>query len=363
MKVLVVGPGASWSTADVEAGLIDGLQQQGVTVIAYALDGRISGASRWLHDAWRRKKKTQPDVPKPSYPDVIYQAGMGALERALRHQVDAVIIVSGMYLHPDVVVLMRRAGLTITALLTETPYDLEQELKFAEMCHGVWTPERTTVARFESVCPNVSYLPHAWHPLRHTPEPSQDARCADLPHHDVVFVGTGFRERVEWFKAIDWTDIDLGLYGSWDALGSRDGLRRYVRGKETDNIITAELYRRAKVGLNLFRSSKGFGRGAPRLVPGAAESLSPRVYELAACGSFFVSDIRSEVAEVFGDLVPTFKHPTEAAALIRSWLVNDAGRARVAAQLPAKVAESTWRHRAVQVMTELRSLVARRQVA
>lgn len=361
MTVLVVGPGASWSTADVYAGLCDGLEANGVRVIRYALDSRIAGAHRWLHNAWRLKKRSAPDTPRPTTADVFYQAGMGALERALRHQVDAVLVVTGMYLHPDVVVLMRRAGLIVTALLTESPYDIEQESKFAQLCHAVWTTERTCVETFRAVCPNVAYLRHGWHPARHVPgpQPGDD----EVSAHDVVFVGSAFRERVAWFKAIDWTGIDLGLYGNWDGLGSTDRLRKYVRAMETDNRVTAKLYRRAKVVLNLYRSSKGWGRSAPQILPGQAESLSPRAYELAACGAFHLSESRAEVREVFGTLVPTFTTPTEAAALIRAWLVDDAGRAAVAQALPAVVAESSWRHRARQVMEDLSIVLAHTRAA
>jgi len=361
MKVLVLGPGASWSTADVEAGLVHGLQAHGVEVVRYALDGRLSGASKWLHNAWRIKKRTQPDIPKPTFSDLLYQASMGALERALRHQVDAVVAVSAMYLHPDVLILMRRAGLLVTVLFTESPYDVEKELKVAQIAHGCWTNERTCVPQFRSVCPNAGYLPHGWHPERHKPGPQPgDEKVAA---HDVVFVGSAFRERIEWFRSIDWTGIDLGLYGNWDSLSSRDRLRQYVRGGATSNAVSAALYRRAKVGLNLYRSSKGFGRTAPRIAPSSAESLSPRAYELAACGAFHLSDARAEVGEVFGDLVPTFTAPTEAAALIRRWLADDAGRAAVAASLPAVVAESSWMHRASQVIGDLSALINARRAA
>ncbi len=364
MKILVIGSGASWSTADVENGLIYGLKAQGAEVIHYALAGRINGAGRWLHNAWRIKAKTAkktgaPEPVKPTTADVFYQASMGALERALRHQVDAVVAVSGMYLHPDVLILMRRAGLLVTVLFTESPYDTEAELRVAELVHGVWTNERTVVDKFYSVCPHVRYLPHAWHPEHHSPglRPGDE----ELPQHDVVFVGTAFKERVEWFRSIDWTGIDLGLYGQWDLLGSRDRLRQYVRGGCQDNHVSAGLYRRAKIGLNLYRTSKGWGRHAPQLATGAAESLSPRAYELAACGVFHLSDARAEVAEMFGALVPTFRSATEAAALIRAWLVDDAGRAQVSAQLPATVAESSWLQRAAQVHSDLQALIDWRQ--
>jgi hypothetical protein len=359
LKILVVGAGASWSIADVEAGLVHGLKAHGVEVIRYSLDGRIAGASRWLFNAWRLKKRTQPDFPRPTQADIYYQAGMGALERALRHQVDAVIAVSGMFLHPDVLILMRRAGLLVTALFTESPYDIEHELKVAQIVHGCWTNERRSVEAFKSVCQNAGYLPHGWHPERHVPgvQPGDE----DVAAHDVVFVGSAFRERVEWFRSIDWTGIDLGLYGNWEALGARDRLRQYVRGQEVDNRLAATLYRRAKIGLNLYRQSKGFGIQAPRIAPSAAESMSPRAYELAACGVFHLSEFRAEVAEVFGAAVPTFTTPTEAAALIRRWLADDAGRAAVAASLPAMVAESSWVHRASQVMADITALVQRAQ--
>jgi len=178
-----------------------------------------------------------------------------------------------------------------------------------------------------------------------------------------VFVGTAFQERIEWFRAIDWTGIDLGLYGNWDALGGRDRLRQFVKGKLVDNPRTAALYRRAKIGLNLYRQSKGFGRGAPRIVTSSAESLSPRAYELAACGVFHLSESRAEVREVFGDAVPTFRTPAEAETLIRRWLADDAGRRATAAALPALVAESTWAHRAAQVMSDLSALLSQRRVA
>lgn len=359
LKVLVVHPGASWSTADVEAGLLYGLKGHPVQVIGYALDGRITGATTWLMGAWRRKKKEGVDLPRPTQTDILYQAGMGVLERALRHQVDVVLVVSGMYLHPDVVVLMRRAGLLVTVLMTESPYDMEPELKMAALVHGVWTNERTAVEAFRSVCPNAAYLPHAWHPERHKPGPQPGDE--NVRAHDVVFVGSGFAERVQWFRAIDWTGIDLGLYGNWDCLGGRDKLRQYVRGRETDNATAAALYRRAKIGLNLYRQSKGFGKAAPRIAAGSAESLSPRAYELAACGVFHLSESRAEVREVFGAAVPTFSSPSEAAGLIRAWLADDVGRQRVAASLPAMVAESSWSHRAAQVMADLTALVDARR--
>ncbi len=355
MRVLLVHPGASWSTADVEAGLRFGLQHHGVQVISYRLDQRIEMAHKWLHVMWRKKAKIDATLPKPHRGDVIYQAGVGALEMALRHQVDVVLVVSGMFLHPDVIVMMKRAGLRVTVLFTESPYDHEREMAFAKLADGCWTCERSVVPDFQAVNPNAGYLAHGWHQERHTLNAPMDS---DVPSHDVVFVGSAFPERVAWFNAIDWTGIDLGLYGLWHDSGLKKQVKACVKADTIGNELASMLYRRAKIGLNLYRVSKGFGTYTP--MTHIAESLSPRAYELAACGAFHISEYRDEVPEVFGAKVPTFQTPTEAAALIRLWLADASGRADTAAQLPACVAEASWIHRAATVVGDLQKLTTKR---
>jgi len=357
VKLLLVGPGASWSTADVATGLRYGLKAHGVDVVDYALDARIARAQGWLHYNWRRAKKRNPAIPKPNVADVFFQAGHEALAMALYHNVDAVLAVSAMFLHPDVIVMMKRAHLRVFVLFTETPYDLEKELAVAALVDGCWTTERSSVAAFQAVQPHSGYLPHAWHPERHSPGPQPGD--TDVAAHDVVFVGTGFEERLAWLTAIDWTGIDLGLYGSWEGVRKSHPLRPFVKGAQVINATTAALYRRATIGLNLYRTSVGFGRQTPKITH--AESLNPRAYELAACGAFHLSSDRAEVREVFGHRVPTFSSPDprEASAAIHTWLANDALRTTLASELPACVAESSWGTRATTVIGDLQTLLQR----
>lgn len=353
MTLLLIEPGASWATADVATGIRDGLESHGIKLVRYRLDERIDRSTKWLYYNWRRTKKRNPSIEKPNTADVFYQAGIGALEMALRHNVTAVFVVSAMFLHPDVIVMMKRAGLRVVVLFTESPYDQEKELAIAKLVDGCWTNERSSVPAFQAVNPNSGYLAHAWNPERHKvgPQAGDEAVLA----HDVVFVGSAFHERVEWLTAIDWTGIDLGLYGSWAPVSSRHPLRKFVRGNQVTNVTAVALYRRAKVGLNLYRTSMGWGKKAPAIEH--AESLNPRAYELAAVGAFHLSTYRAELPEVFGDLVPTMATPDETSQLLRQWLADADGRARVAAQLPACVAESSWVHRAAQVIGDLQSLL------
>ena len=337
LKILLVHPGATWSTHDVWWGVSDALKCAGVEIVQYAMDARISFAGDWLTRIYRRNKAKGMLRPQPV--DTLYLAGQGMIERALRHMVDWVFIISGTFIHPDILVVLRRARLKVAVLLTESPYTDGREKLLAERCNLLWTNERTSVPFFEQFCDHVYYWQHALDPERHSPE----SNGSDVSHHDVVFVGTGFIERQRLLHDIDWDGIDFGLYGGWELMGSRNRLRKYLHHEIVKNSVTAELYRQAKIGLNLHRTSIGWGREVNHIE--TAESVNPRCYELAACGCFFICDRRAELSDLFGDLVPTFDTAREAGDLIRHYLAHGDERAEIAARLPAKVREHTFDHR------------------
>lgn len=332
MKLLVVHPGASFSTHDVYAGLTEALRDNGHQIYDYALDARIETSGRWLTYCWKRSGKA---TERPGPPDILYHAGEQLVARALRVMPNWVVIVSGMFLHPDVLVLMQRARLKVAILFTESPYDDVQQERLLPWVQLAWTNERTTAQRW-----GVGYVPHAYRPSVHRVQPPDPS----VPEHDVVFVGTGFQERIDLLETVDWSGVDLGLYGTWEMLGSRNKLRQYVKGNCQDNARTAALYRRAKVGLNLFRTSKGWGRETDKVQ--VAESMNPRLYELAATGCFALSEHRAEVGEVFGGAVPTFKGADELGESVRYWLAHDAERREIAARLPQLVHGHSWSERA-----------------
>ncbi len=304
MRVHIVSPRINWSLSDVYDGLRYGLTANGAQVVP-----EMSGA-------------------------------------------DVIIVVNGN-LHDPETIREWRAIAPVYVLCTESPYDCYQEIERIAVADGGWTHERESVETLRAANPNVAYLQHAWHPERHT----VSAPDASVPAHDVVFVGSGFAERVEWFNRIDWTGIDLGLYGLWFSVGLEDHLEtRCVRQGVTQNAQTVALYRRAKMGLNLYRTRSGAKFGEPkREVRGY--SLNPRAYELAACGVFHLSTYRSDVAAVFGDLVPIIGGTRDTAKaderIIRAWLGRDTERQAMAAQLPACVGADSWAVRAASVLQDL----------
>lgn len=345
MKILLVHPGATWATADVWRGYRKALQRAGHEVIDYALAGRIVAAGGWLNYSW--KKSGLPKERKPTRNDILYAAGVFVLEKALHHRVDWILVISAMYLHPEAIVLLRRAGLRVAMIMTESPYDDEGQKRVAALANCIFTNERTSVDAFREVCHSSHYLAHAYDPEVHQPH----AVNGDTPAHDVVFVGTGFQERCEMLRAVDWDGIDLGLYGSWMLLGGRNQLRQHLYGGVIDNRQAADMYQAAGIGLNIHRTSTRWGRDAPRV--NGAESVNPRVIELAAGGVFCLSDWRAEMSDLFGYYVPRFSTGEEMGELVHHYLGAPEERREIAERMRQDVQGQTFDVRATQVVEAL----------
>lgn len=351
-KVLLAAPGADWATYDVWRGIFGALQRAGVPVVQYSLGPRIQAAAGYMDWLYKHLKAQGSTMTPPTEGDKLYLASQGILEMALSHGVDWILAVSGTYLHPRALWLLRQAGLKLAIILTESPYD-PYERNIAQYANVIFTNERAAVKGFSDLAPTY-YFQHAMNPDTHHSESRDDDMdsLAEVPRHDVVFVGTGFIERVQMLTAVNWTGIDFGLYGTWSLVGSRSKLRQYIRGGITDNRLTAALYRRAKIGLNLHRTSKTWGRNVEHI--SYAESMNPRCYELAATGRFFLSDYRAELGEIFGDAVPTFTTAEELEALIRRYVADEPARQVAAQRLPELVKPHTFDARIGNVLEILR---------
>jgi spore maturation protein CgeB len=68
---------------------------------------------------------------------------------------------------------------------------------------------------------------------------------------------------------------------------------------------------------------------------------------------FTISDYRAEVAEIFGDAVPTFTTPAELQDLVLYYLEHDDERQEKAARLPGLIAGHTFGHRAATLTSVL----------
>ena len=351
-------PGVSTSTFDVARGLTNGLRRQGHEVIRYMLSARIPQADYALQYAWKRLGKPQDTLPTQA--DVYYYASEGILTFALRHMPDWVLIVTAQFIHPDFLVFLERARMNVALVLTESPYGDRFQAHVLPAVDCGWTQERTSLDRLRAANENVRYLAAAYDPELHHPDLMEEDE--GTPAHDVVLVATCFPERYLFLREVDWGGADVGLYGDWRVLPARSRLRRYLRDGLIDNRKTASLYRKAKIGINLYRDGLVLqGKpGGDFSYDGAdkvdAQSLNPRALELAACGCLQISQYRAEVEEVFGDSVPIFTTPDELSSLIDVYLSDDDARRTLANESRRRAADHTFDARGQQIVEDLSEL-------
>lgn len=329
MRVMVIHPGHSHSTADVYTGLCAGLEAHGVEVIGYPLDGALDVTI----GLYGLAEEHRPDLV-PAF-DPYATAAHAIVGRAIWKDVDTVIAVTGQNLHFGAVGTLRKAGILTALVCTESPYlTLERERHDARFYDVVFTNDKAATDLFGRA---VHYLPAAYNPQAHTPA---GGHAVSPP--DVFFVGTGFPERQILINSVDWSGINLKLAGTFF-------------GPLMDNIEAAAYYRSAAISLNHHRTTADYHSG--KHIPiDAAYSLGPRAYEIAACGGFqLMDDSRPEAREVFGTALATYR-AGDAADLerqVRYWLAHPNERREMAAAQHAAVLPHTWTARAGAVLDVL----------
>lgn len=334
MRVYVIHPGASFSTADVFDGLVAGLRANGVDVY----EGRLDSILSWydtLVSVGAARGVLQTTALDPDHLNRHALASAHITRHILQTEPDLVIAVSAHNYNIGDAKIIRRYFRT-AMIGTEAPYLTTLEVQLAACYDAVFTNERASVPTYALHCPRAYYLPHAYNPDVHRPDGAAIAS-------DVVFVGSLFDERRALFDGVDWTGIDFRCRGY-------DLARDVQTADIVPNADTAALYRGAKIALNHHRTTTSHASGQ-HIRPEEAESLGPRAYEIAACGAFqLMDDSRAEAREVFGDSLVTYRagDSDDLARQVRHWLSRD--RADVAAAQRAAILPHSWTNRARQLL-------------
>lgn len=171
---------------------------------------------------------------------------------------------------------------------------------------------------------------------------------------DLTFIGTAFESRVTFFEAMArqpaFDGVDFLLGGSYWKEETQEGspLRKYLSQDCAcvDNTETAELYRHARCGINLYRrESEDDHRGE-------GWACGPREIEMAACGLFFPRDSRPESDGLF-PMLPAFTTPEQAGDLIRWYAAHPAERDRRAMAAREAIQDRTFTSAAKRLLTLL----------
>jgi spore maturation protein CgeB len=281
--------------------------------------------------------------------DGIKQLGMAGLYEALyKFWPDVVFFVSGFYLTPAMLQVIRTRRHKVVFLHTESPYQDDEQLARGEFADLNLVNDPANIKAWQDLDVPVAYMPHAYDPDVHYPDWGRKKEA------DFAFVGTLFKSRAEFFSRMDFTGINAAFGGGgWD-LALRDypelvnavvDVQRHTRLIDylahpadfcVGNDETAGIYRKTKAGINFYR------RESEESQAGKGWAMGPREVEMAACGLFFLRDPRPESDEVFGGILPTFSSPEEASDRLRWILARPEIRERCAERAFERIAARTF---------------------
>ena len=329
MKVLAIHPGPAFSVADVHNGVCAGLSANGCEVVSFNLDDRIDFYSNAQIERGGELRKAF------DHEAACAMAAQGLQAALYSYWPDVVIVMSGFFLPPDLYHLIRAHRHHLVLWCTESPYEDDRQLAMAHAADTVIVNDPVNIDQFIERNERTFYIPHGYDPAVHRPgagKPEWDC--------DFSFVGTGYPSRVEFFEKVDFDGIRATFAGNWQNVTDDSPMMPMLaaeRGHCIDNPMAAHLYRSSKVSANLYRKEAA----ATDLVDGWA--MGPREVELAACGTFFLREPRSESDKVLW-MLPSFDGPHDFGEQLRWWLARPEQRTEVATAARAAVEDRTFRN-------------------
>jgi len=235
---------------------------------------------------------------------------------------DVVLFLDGLHVPPDIPDRIRELGIRTAIWFTDDPYYTDITASLAIHYDDVFTLEANCVEFYRSVgCQRVRHLPLGFYPGHFHPQNAPaDMRC------DIVFVGSGYWNRVAFFDQLlpYLAGRDIRIIGYWwERLRDYKQFASKIEGRWMTPQETALVYGGAKIVINMHREPDDGTFNSNRAGIGAV-SPNPRTFEIAACASLQLTDVRNELAAYYvpGREIETYASPEELAAKIDHYLAH-----------------------------------------
>lgn len=249
---------------------------------------------------------------------------------------DAVLVMNGLHVFPpdhlEQIDQIRNMGIRTAIWFVDDPYVTNETVKIALHYDYIFTHERSCVMLYRSIgCVQVYHLPLAAHFGLFRPMPvPQEYRT------DICFIGIAFWNRVELFDEIaPYLKDKRVLIGGmlWERMKHFSTISQFVRDGWIEVPETAMYYNGAKIVINLHRTTEA-GKDNLNGLNWPAESINPRTFEMAACGTLQLTDLRSELPEHYaiGSEIAVFHNAQHLIQQMDYYLTHEEERVRVAAK-------------------------------
>jgi spore maturation protein CgeB len=256
------------------------------------------------------------------------------LETARTTRPDLVLVMNGLHVFPadhgEHVRMIRQMGIRTAIWFVDDPYFTDDTAILSAAYDVVLTHEQNCISFYRDAgCSQVHYLPLAASPTIFSP-----VKTAVRHQFDICFIGNAFRNRVELFDQLapflqDKKVLIAG--GFWDRLSRYNQLSRFIRSGWIPINETASYYNGSKIVINLHRpTAAGMDNHNSRGITGG--SINPRTYEISACGTLQITDIRDDLFQHYrpGYDIETFTDANELKSKIGYYLAHEQERLDIA---------------------------------
>lgn len=266
---------------------------------------------------------------------------------------DLVLVLDGMYLPPEQMDAVRAMGIRTAVWMTDDPYYTDMTVGWVLHYDYVFTLEIHCVDFYRNMgCPQVHYLPFGAYPVHYRPVVKPAA-----PRREIGFVGTAYPKRIQFFRPImdRLMRHNTVINGNW--WDKFPGYTQYKNkmeiGKWMGPAQTADVYNNIKIVINLHRAPDDSEINQNRMnIPAA--SPNPRTFEINACATLQLCDVRDDLARFYtpGVEIETYSSQEELLEKVQYYLVHEAARKQIALRaLERTFREHTYAHRLNQMLS------------
>lgn len=256
------------------------------------------------------------------------------LADAEAHRPDFMLVMNGLHVFPEdhleQVRQIRALGIRTAIWFVDDPYFTENTALICQAYDVVFTHEMSCVRFYHDLgAAKVHYLPLAASARIYYPR-----RVKREHQHDICFIGNAFWNRVKLFDHLAPFLADkrvLIVGGEWDRLTRLDVLGPFIRPGFMAPEETAQYYNGSKIVINMHRPTDP-GQDNRNTHQLSAESINPRTYEIAACGTLQMTDVRKDLGRYYrpGYDIETYSGAEELQIKLDYYLKHDWERERMA---------------------------------
>jgi spore maturation protein CgeB len=321
-----------------QAGYREGYRFGGCQAILARIPPQISGKKNirvlYIPQGFEAIDQGMSDALQQLAAECIIATPDKMLEAARNCRPDLVIVMNGLHVFPaDHVAhirMIRQMGIKTAVWFVDDPYFTDETAELSVAYDVVFTHEQDCVSFYkEAGCSQVYYLPLAVSPNTFAP-----VRTTIEQQFDICFIGNAFWNRVELFDQLEPFLQDKKVIiagGHWDRLKRYDQMSRFIRSGWVPVPETVAYYNGSRIVINLHRpTSAGSDNHNGRGLSGS--SINPRTYEISACGTLQITDIRSDLLRYYrpGYDIETFQDVGDLQSKIDYYLQHEQERLAIA---------------------------------